>query len=904
MSADLEFRIGAELTEIKAALNTLQRDIQRTGNVAKGAGDGAFKGVETGAKGALAALGPLALALSSVAALFGAIGQADKLNSLNARLKLTTDSTDELVRAQTALFDLAQRSRSDFGETVRLFTQLANATADANVGQETLLQITETINQAVQLSGASAQAAEAALVQFGQGLASGTLRGEELNSILEQTPPLADAIAKGMGITRGELRKYGEEGKITGEKVITALQNQRGEIQRQFDALPVTVGQAVTLLKNAGLQILGVFDQASGATAGLAGAIKDLADFLSSDSVLGAIAEFTTAWREGFELIGQDLDALGDIFEREFAAIGSGAETLSALVARAFRELPVNIRTSIQIVTVQAAAMFDRLVSYAQFVKDNFKAIFTDDTQDASFRRFQQRNSAIAQASEDSIGAALAEREAALAAARAAREQAQATREQGRRNTGANSRGTFRPAGPTSAEASKAAALRKAELDAEEKLANDSAKRQLDALKQLFDDSQIAAADYYRRREALELASVDRSIATERERAKAGGAEQKKALAEIEILEREKVAIRERAARDQAEFERRLAEQLQQARIRQLEADGQTVEAAKLKAEAQYRDLIARLQSEGDAAGVALIRKLIGSEVADAELQALRAKIDSALGDLRDQESLIAAQADAGLLPALEAERQLQELRARSLEQLQAYREALIAVANAQTQAGGVADPRVVEMIRRTDTEIARITASQKALQNQIQDAGRSAIGGFFTDLATNARSFGDAVKAAAVAFVQSLARMAAEALAKRAILALGQSGAGGGLFGALASVLVAHSGAMVGGGGGWQRAVNPAIFAGAPRYHNGSGVLGLAPDERPAILQTGEEVLSRTDPRNAKNGGGGGGSGYRIMNVLDPSLVSNYLESAAGERTIMNVIGGNPSQVRQLIGV
>ena len=93
-----------------------------------------------------------------------------------------------------------------------------------------------------------------------------------------------------------------------------------------------------------------------------------------------------------------------------------------------------------------------------------------------------------------------------------------------------------------------------------------------------------------------------------------------------------------------------------------------------------------------------------------------------------------------------------------------------------------------------------------------------------------------------------------------------------------------------------------PALaFACAPRMHTG-GWAGIKPDEVPAILQTGEEVLAKNDPRNAANGGAQN-NGYRIVNVLDPSLVSGYLESSAGERSVLNVISRNPGQVKQLIG-
>lgn len=897
MAADLEFRIGAELTEIKGALAALRKDLTGVGQAAQQAGSQqAFTGLGNSARAAMGAVGRLVAGLASVAAVLKTIGVADEINSLNARLRIATSTTEEFTRAQAALFDMAQRTRTGLVETVSLYSQIANATKDAGVGQETLLQVVETINQAVQLSGASTQAAQAALVQLGQGLASGTLRGEELNSILEQTPALADAIAKGMGITRGELRKYGEEGKITAQQVITALQAQRGEVAKNFAQLPLTVGQAVTLVKNAGMQIVGAFDGASGATKGLAGVIKDLADFLSSDAVIGAVVEFAATWGDAFAQIVSDArEAVRIMRDATTDIVGSGEDVVDIL-GRAFRELPVNIRTSIQIVTVQAAAMFDRLVSYATFVKDNFKAIFTSDTQDAAFARFQSRQAAISAAATASVDAALAERTKALADAKAAREESDRRRQQGRQGTGANGLGNFRT-NPAAGEAAKAAALQKAQIDAAEKLADDAARRQLQNLQQQFDDSLIAARDYYARREAIELASIDRSIAAEQQRAKAGGVDAVKAAAEIELLERRKADVRAQAARDAAEFERGLARQREDAQIQQLRNTQQTVEAARLAAESKYRDLLVRLTAEGDTAGVELIRKLINSEVADAELQQLTDRIGRAVSDLRGQESLISAQADAGLLPQLEAERQLQTLRADGLTQLQQYRDALLAVAAAQVAAGGIADPRIAEQLRDVNAEIARVTASQRTLQNQIQQGAQGAISGFFTDLATGARDFGDAIKAAALAFIQSLAKMAADALAKRAILSLG-GGEGGGIFGALASVFQFHSGGTV-GHGGTRRMVNPLVFAGAPRYHSG-GMVGLKPDERPAILQTGERVLNRQETE-AYNGGGRGG--YRIINTVDPNLVGDFLESAAGERVIMNVIGRNPGGVRQLIG-
>lgn len=84
------------------------------------------------------------------------------------------------------------------------------------------------------ISGASATAAQAALTQFGQALASGQLRGEELNSVMEQTPALAKAIADGMGVSVGELRKKAQDGEMTIEKVIQALERAADSVDKNL----------------------------------------------------------------------------------------------------------------------------------------------------------------------------------------------------------------------------------------------------------------------------------------------------------------------------------------------------------------------------------------------------------------------------------------------------------------------------------------------------------------------------------------------------------------------------------------------------------------------------------------------------------------------------------------------
>ena len=142
------------------------------------------------------------------------------------------------------------------------------------------------------------------------------------------------------------------------------------------------------------------------------------------------------------------------------------------------------------------------------------------------------------------------------------------------------------------------------------------------------------------------------------------------------------------------------------------------------------------------------------------------------------------------------------------------------------------------------------------------------------------------------------------KAILQAAILRALQGSPIGGLFNAIGGIQVgaAHTGAIVGKGFPSSRRVPAGIFANAPRYHSG-GVVGLKPDEVPAILQTGEEVLSRNNPRNAMNGGASGGANVQIVNAIDSeSVVAAGLSGNAGRQIIMNIVQANKGAFRQVL--
>lgn len=205
---------------------------------------------------------------------------ADQYKNLQARLRLAVTSQEEFNRADTALFEIAQRNRAPLAETITLYARLAPSVQALGRSQADVLAATDAIGQAVSLSGASSEAAAGALLQLGQAFASGQLRGEEFNSVIEQTPRLAQAIADGMGVPLGSLRKLAEEGKITSKAVLDALLKQRGRLSEEYASLPDTVSGALTRLKNAFQRAFGERDANSGLTAGLAQALQLVAQHL------------------------------------------------------------------------------------------------------------------------------------------------------------------------------------------------------------------------------------------------------------------------------------------------------------------------------------------------------------------------------------------------------------------------------------------------------------------------------------------------------------------------------------------------------------------------------------------------------------------------------------------------
>ncbi|MQT59482.1 phage tail tape measure protein [Pseudomonas sp. FSL R10-0399] len=210
------------------------------------------------------------------------IAYAETWTSVQNRLKQVTSSQLELAAATQEVFAVAQRSQSALEPTAELYQRIASTTESLGVNQSEVVRVTESISKAMSASGVSAEAAAGALVQLGQAFASGVLRGQELNSVLEQAPGLARSIADGLGVAVGDLRKLGEAGAITSEKLFRSILSQGRSIDDQFARSQTSIKGAFTVLENSLTKYVGTMDQVTGASTTATSALLALSKSLDS----------------------------------------------------------------------------------------------------------------------------------------------------------------------------------------------------------------------------------------------------------------------------------------------------------------------------------------------------------------------------------------------------------------------------------------------------------------------------------------------------------------------------------------------------------------------------------------------------------------------------------------------
>lgn len=303
-----------QIDQLRASLNGLSDaggeatvNVRGLGTAARSAGS------------ALAALGVGAIARE-------VLRMTDAFKNMQGSLALVSTSTANANESFQKLLAMANNTGSSLESTVSLYTRLANATRGAGFSQDQLLNVTDALNKAFVISGATMQEASNAAIQLSQGLASGTLRGEELNSVMEQGPRITRALAEYLGVTNGQIRQMAADGKITSDVVTNALLQSLSSLNNELEKMPRRFEAASTALKNNFLAAIGQInvDPVISSVDALASSLAKPEVVAGIQNIANALGSLVAVGGDGLKTVAENTDALMAITGAYAAKVGTG----------------------------------------------------------------------------------------------------------------------------------------------------------------------------------------------------------------------------------------------------------------------------------------------------------------------------------------------------------------------------------------------------------------------------------------------------------------------------------------------------------------------------------------------------------------------------------------------------
>lgn len=244
-----------EWAKAGTAFDTIEENIRNANNEQQNFNN-SIRGGSNSANGLLSIIKKVAIAAGGIAGINKVLNISDELASTKARLNLLVDDGGSVEALEQKIMASAQRSRASYLTTAKAISQMGLMAGDAFANNDELIAFTETLNKAFVNVGAGTQQIEAATLQLTQAMASGVLRGEELNSVFENAQPVIQAIADYLGEPIGKIRTLAAEGKITADIVKNSLLMAADDINAKFESMPMTWGQVFTKASNIALQVI------------------------------------------------------------------------------------------------------------------------------------------------------------------------------------------------------------------------------------------------------------------------------------------------------------------------------------------------------------------------------------------------------------------------------------------------------------------------------------------------------------------------------------------------------------------------------------------------------------------------------------------------------------------------
>lgn len=246
-----------ELARAETAFDSIEQNI-RDANDQQQRFNHSIRGGTSAADGLWQKMKGIAATVGGMIGLKQALGTSDQLTQTNARLNnalIKFDDGGSIEELEAKVMASAQRSRAYYMDTAAAVAKLGINARDAFTNMDEVIAFSELVNKSFVIGGAGAQEQSAAMLQLTQAMASGVLRGEELNSIFENAPGIIQSIAKYLDVPIGQIRTMASEGQITADIVKNAMFEAAGDIERTFSNIPKTWGQIWTGMKNKALSI-------------------------------------------------------------------------------------------------------------------------------------------------------------------------------------------------------------------------------------------------------------------------------------------------------------------------------------------------------------------------------------------------------------------------------------------------------------------------------------------------------------------------------------------------------------------------------------------------------------------------------------------------------------------------
>ncbi|WP_244171004.1 phage tail tape measure protein [Xenorhabdus miraniensis] len=240
---------------------------------------------------------------------------ADNYNSLNARIKLATTSTEDFTHAQRELMRISQYTGSTFESNAGLFSRVSSSLREYGYSTQDILSLTDALATGLQVSGASAEETSSLIVQLSQALGRGVLRGQDFNSVAQSGQRIMKALSDGLGVAQKDLKQLADAGELTTPKIVPALIGQLKTLHDEFDSMPNSVSAASTRVTNAFQQWVGEANKTTAVTATLSGVLDGVAKNMDTVAAAGGILVAVGAARFFGGMVTGAVTATGRILE-------------------------------------------------------------------------------------------------------------------------------------------------------------------------------------------------------------------------------------------------------------------------------------------------------------------------------------------------------------------------------------------------------------------------------------------------------------------------------------------------------------------------------------------------------------------------------------------------------------